>query len=61
MTVAERLVLARGNTTRKEVCQALKISRSALAMYENGNRVPRDETKIRMAKLYGTTVEALLY
>ena len=52
---------ARGNMSRKEVADALGISLSALSMYESGERVPRDELKRRMAKLYNTTVGRLFF
>ena len=58
---AQRLVKARGNMSRKEAVKCLGISLSALSMYESGSRVPRDELKIKMAKLYGTTVGHLFF
>lgn len=61
MTIAEKLIAARGNMKREDVCEAVGISLSALAMYENGHRVPRDEIKVKLAKLYGTSVEELFY
>lgn len=61
MTVAERLVKARGDKRREEVAAAIGVSLSAIAMYENGERVPRDETKIKLADYYGTTVQALFF
>ena len=61
MTVAERLVKARGDKRREEVAAAIGVSLSAIAMYENGERVPRDETKIKLADYYGTTVKALFF
>ena len=61
MTVAERLVQARGDKKREEVAAAVGVSLSAIAMYENGERVPRDETKIKLADYYHTTVQALFF
>ena len=61
MTVAERLVQARGDKKREEVANAIGISLSAIAMYENGARIPRDETKVKLAKYYNTTVQALFF
>lgn len=61
MTVAERLVLARGDRRREEVASAVGVSLSAIAMYENGERVPRDETKIKLAAYYGMTVQELFF
>ena len=54
MTIAERLVQARGNIPRD-------ISLSAISMYENGQRVPRDEIKVKLADYYHTTVQALFF
>lgn len=61
MTVAERLVKARGNKRREEVAEAIGVSLSAISMYENGERIPRDETKIKIANYYGTTVQELFF
>ena len=41
------------------LAKALGISVSALSMYEQGNRIPRDEVKIRMAEYYGISIESL--
>lgn len=59
--IAERLVAARGDRTRQEVANAVGISLSALSMYENGQRVPRDEIKMALANYYGKTVQELFY
>ena len=55
----EKLIALRGNRTQEEVAKALGISISALSMYEQGNRIPRDEIKIRMAEYYGISLESL--
>ena len=55
----EKLIALRVNRTQEEVAKALGISVSALSMYEQGNRVPRDEIKIRMAEYYGISLESL--
>jgi DNA-binding XRE family transcriptional regulator len=59
--VMTRLRLARGDMSREDVAAACDISVSALGMYENGQRVPRDEIKVKLAKLYGKTVEELFF
>lgn len=61
MTLAERLIEARGSQSREEVAKAIGVSLSAITMYETGARVPRDEIKIRLADYYKTTVQALFY
>ena len=56
--IAKRLIELRGEKTQFEVAKEVGISLSALAMYETGNRTPRDEIKIKLAKYYGITVES---
>jgi transcriptional regulator with XRE-family HTH domain len=59
--IATRLKNLRGSRTRDEVAESTGISVSALSMYEGGNRIPRDEIKVLLARLYGTTVGALFF
>lgn len=59
--IGKRLILLRGNKTQKEVASELKISISALAMYEQGNRVPRDEIKLKIASYYGKSVQEIFF
>ena len=61
MTIAERIKEARGSRSRKEVCEAVGISVNALMMYENGKRIPRDEIKVKLARLYGRSIEELFF
>ena len=61
MTVAKRLIEARGDKRREEVAAAVGISLSAIAMYETGERMPRDEIKVRLADFYGKTVQELFF
>lgn len=55
----KKLIELRGNRSQEEVAKALGISISALSMYEQGNRIPRDEIKIRMASYYNISLDAL--
>lgn len=61
LSIAERLIEARGNIPRAEVAKAVGISLSALSMYEIGERVPRDEIKVRLANFYNRTVQELFF
>lgn len=58
---AAKLREARGKTPRKDVCEAVGISLSALTMYENGKRVPRDAVKVKLARYYQKSIEELFY
>ena len=55
----EKLIALRGERSQEEVAKALGISVSALSMYEQGNRIPRDEIKVKMAEYYGISIESL--
>ena len=59
--VGKKLKETRGDKPREAVAEALGISLSALAMYERGERIPRDEIKIKIASYYGKTVQELFY
>lgn len=59
--LANRLRELRGNRSRNDVAQALGISCSAIALYENGERIPRDHIKVSMAEYYGVTVGDLFF
>lgn len=55
----EQLIKLRGERSQEEVAKALGISVSALSMYEQGNRIPRDEIKVKMAEYYDISIESL--
>lgn len=59
--IGNRLKTLRGDKTIKEVAESLSISESALSMYETGNRIPRDEIKIRIAQYYDRSVQSIFY
>lgn len=59
--IGDRLKALRGDKTIKEVAESLNISESALSMYETGNRIPRDEIKIRIANYYDKSVQSIFY
>ena len=51
----------RGDRSQAEVARELLISDSALSAYENGERIPRDDVKRRIAKYYGKTVGEIFF
>lgn len=59
--IGKRLERLRGNRSQAEVAEACDISVSAVSMYERGERVPRDEIKIKLARFYGVTVDSIFY
>ena len=44
----------KNNISRENFANAVEISQSALSMYENGQRIPRDEVKLRIARFFNT-------
>lgn len=56
-----RLQNLRGSKSREEVASAVKISVSTLAMYELGQRNPRDEVKCDLADYFGVHVSDIFY
>lgn len=59
--IGKRLISLRGEKLVKDVAKALGISASALSMYEKGQRIPRDEIKIRLARYYDRTVDSIFF
>lgn len=59
--IGERLQILRGTKTREEVANAVGVSISAMSMYENGERIPRDGIKIAFSRYYGKTVQEIFF
>ncbi len=59
--IARKLRKCRGDQSRKEVAECVGISVSALRMYENAERIPRDEIKVLLARHYGATVQEIFF
>ena len=49
------------NISRETFCDDVEISLSALSMYETGQRIPRDEIKLKIARRLNTSIEALFF
>jgi transcriptional regulator with XRE-family HTH domain len=59
--VGQKLKDLRGDRSRDSVAAAVGISSSALGMYENNLRMPRDDIKKKLADFYGVTVQHLFF
>lgn len=59
--IGQRLRALRGEKSLDVVADDIGISRSALNMYELGDRVPRDQRKILLAEYYGVSMEQLFF
>ena len=59
--IGRKLRKLRGTRTQEEVARELGISRAAVANYEQGERIPRDTLKKRIATYYGVGIEELFF
>lgn len=57
----EKLRTLRGNKTQAEVAKAVGITASAYAMYERGERVPRDTVKKKLADYFHRSVTFIFF
>ena len=59
--IGEQLRKLRGEKTQKEVAEAVGVTVNAISMYETGERIPRDEIKIRFADYFKTDIHQLFF
>ena len=59
--IGRRLAKLRGTEPRENVAFAVGVSLSAMSMYENGERVPRDSIKVKLADFYHKTVQEIFF
>ena len=60
-TIGQKLVELRGKMTQEELATKLEISNTAISMYENDKRIPRDEVKKKYADFFNVTVQELFF
>lgn len=61
MNTGTKLKALRGKKTQQQVADDLGITKSALAMYERDERIPRDEIKVKIASYYNESVQFLFF
>lgn len=59
--IGAKLRELRGDKSATEVATAVGVSTSAVSMYENGERIPRDEVKVKLARYFGVTIQELFF
>ena len=47
--------------TQEEVAKAIGISKMAISSYESGDRIPRDDIKVKLAQHFGVAIESLFF
>lgn len=61
MSIGEKLRILRGKRSQDEVSSKVGVTKSAWAMYERNERVPRDEIKIKIANYFHVTVQEIFF
>ena len=51
----------RGSKSQEKIASELGITKSAWAMYERNERIPRDEIKVRIAHYFNRSVQEIFY
>lgn len=59
--IGSRLLKLRGKISREKLASDIGVSVSAIAMYENGERIPRDDIKIKLANFYKRSVQEIFF
>lgn len=59
--IGKTLAKLRGETSREEISKAIGVSVSAWQMYENGQRIPKDEIKVKIASYFKKNVGEIFY
>lgn len=59
--IGERLRKLRGDKSVAEMAKALDLSPSTWSMYENGERIPRDNIKLRIARHFRRPIQVIFF
>lgn len=59
--IGERLRKLRGEKSVAEMAKALDLSPSTWSMYENGERIPRDNIKLRIARHFRRPIQVIFF
>lgn len=59
--VGKRLEKLRGSRTQREVAEALGVTPMAVSQWENGQRMPSDDMKVKIAAYFKKTVMAIFF
>lgn len=49
------------NMSQEILANVINVSPSTISMYETGERIPRDETKIKIAKVFNVSVSSIFF
>lgn len=61
LKIGNELKKLRGNKTQEEIADAIGVSSAAIGMYERGERIPRDEIKVKLANYFNVSIESIFF
>ena len=61
MSFGKILRSLRADKTQEEIAKDIGITKSSWAMYERGERIPRDEVKVLIAQYFGVPVQDIFF
>ena len=59
--IGKRLAELRGDRSQEQIARDNDISLSAYTKYERGERIPRDEIKIKLANYHNVSVQDIFF
>lgn len=59
--IGKKIKELRGDMPVDEFAKEIDISPSAVRMYESGERIPRDEIKLKIARYFGKSIEEIFF
>ena len=59
--IGKILIELRGEKSQAQVAEDIGVSSSAIAMYESGERIPRDDIKLKISNYYGKPIGDIFY
>lgn len=59
--IGHRLRELRGEMTQQQLAAELGVADSSIGMYESGERIPKDEIKIKYAQFFQKTVQEIFF
>lgn len=59
--IGQRLRTLRGSRTQTEVAAAIGVTKMAISQYEQGERIPQDEIKIKIANYFKKSVTEIFF
>ena len=59
--IGRRLRQLRGDRTQAEIAQEIGVTPMAISQYESGNRMPKGPIMMRLARVFGVSVEDLFF